>query len=84
MAKKKKLSKKANPVIAPFEAWLKKNHGRFKIPIQIDGRTKDRLDMSFVGITPFLTASIIWEEKAVYADWKGECWDVVAEFGHHQ
>ena len=60
-----------------FIEWVEDAASRFAVPICIVGQHDESIELSFIGITQALTASLIDGELNVYADWEGENWDTI-------
>jgi len=61
-------------------AWLEQASPRLVIPIRTSGQPNDLLEISFVGITPALTAAVSAYALNVHADWQDETWDMLIAF----
>jgi hypothetical protein len=63
-----------------FRDWLKTNHSRFAIAIQLIDKPGGWLDFSFVGIHPSLSGSLTERGLCVLATYQGTCWDMLFDF----
>jgi hypothetical protein len=68
-------------ILKIFDSWLEKNRERFLFEPMIYKRRKRYLQYSFKGITPALYWFIDNQHQSmICADYKGEIWDIIAEF----
>jgi hypothetical protein len=63
-----------------FRDWLKVNHSRFPIGIQLIDKPGEWLDFSFLGIHPSLSGSLTERGLCVIATYQGTCWDMLFDF----
>lgn len=66
-----------------FLAWYRTNAGRFIIPLRLVSRSRKSLDLSFRGITPAISASLVEGELIVFAKMDQRVFDLIADFEAH-
>ena len=66
-----------------FQTWYRENAGRFDIPLQLISRNRKAFDLSFVGITPVVSASLVEGEIIVQAAIGERFFDILADFEAH-
>jgi hypothetical protein len=72
-----KIQHKVRPRIQrAFLSWFAENGRRFACPIRIKDRTRNYIELEFIGANGMVSASLTYWEINVSFDWQGECWDL--------
>jgi hypothetical protein len=66
-----------------FVTWYRQNAQRFIIQLRLVSRSRERLDLAFVGITSVISARLSENGLIVTADINDECFDTIADIEAH-